>query len=266
MRVLAFVLHRVVGYRKAVVRQNLRTAFPDASDARLKSTEAGFYRYFATLITGYLRLFFHQVKPLPVRARFENCDQIERHLRNGQDVVLLAAHTGNWEHLRELPEILRANVITAYTPVKPARLDALVLKARGRYGMSLVPRGKWYRYCLRSSRDIPKVFLAIADQRPSQHGNEQVDFFGRKTDFHKGAFRLAAQRGAALMYVEAEYDESGFCTFRFLPLPERNPEQAYYTQLERTIRRAPACWLWSHRRWKFNDSSGNIRQNRVVTG
>ncbi len=228
------------------------------SSAGLKSTEAGFYRYFATLITDYLRFFLHPDRCPSVSARYENCCEVEKHLRNGRDIVLLAAHTGNWEYLRKLPEILQANVITAYTPVKPASLDALVLKIRRRYGMSLIPREKWYRHCLKASRNLPNVFLAIADQRPSQHGNEQVDFFGRKTDFHKGAFRLAAQRKAILMYVEAEYDESGFCTFRFLPLPERNPEQAYYTQLEQTIRRTPACWLWSHRRWKFNDSSENI--------
>lgn len=45
--VAAVVLHRLVRYRRGVVRENLRLSFPEKTEAQLRAIERDFYRHFA---------------------------------------------------------------------------------------------------------------------------------------------------------------------------------------------------------------------------
>ena len=45
-----FLMHHIVHYRRRVVRNNLRNAFPEKSEAELREIERKFYRYILSLI------------------------------------------------------------------------------------------------------------------------------------------------------------------------------------------------------------------------
>src|SRR3546814_11638830 len=51
-----FLLYRVVGYRLAVVRENLRNAFPEKSEKELKSIEAQYYRNLADIMLETIKM------------------------------------------------------------------------------------------------------------------------------------------------------------------------------------------------------------------
>ena len=87
--------------------------------------------------------------------------------------------------------------------------------------------------------------------------NYWTHFLNHETSFFIGAERIAKQVDAALYYVDVERVKRGYyrATFRLMTLhPKEYADYDltdwYARLLEESIRRRPAYWLWTHKRWK----------------
>lgn len=99
----------------------------------------------------------------------------------------------------------------------------------------------------------------IADQRPTTgRDHHWVEFLHHDTDVLTGAEEISRRLNCSVYYVDMIREKRGYYTGRFvriaedasgMPLPYGSTDQ-YYRLLEASIRRAPAYWLWSHKRWK----------------
>ncbi len=63
--------------------------------------------------------------------------------------------------------------------------------------------------------------------------------------------------GAAVYFADVRRERRGYYRLRLRPLTDEVEKYADYTltdlymrELEAMIRRQPAYWLWTHRRWK----------------
>lgn len=77
-----------------------------------------------------------------------------------------------------------------------------------------------------------------------------------------GGERIAKMMDYPVFYCELEKKGRGYCKAYFDLLTE-NPKQTadgeitelFARRLEQTIRREPAYWFWSHKRWKLTRES-----------
>lgn len=73
-----------------------------------------------------------------------------------------------------------------------------------------------------------------------------------------GAERIAKMMNFPVFYCELTKTRRGYCEAEFKLMTEAPKETVegeitdmFAHELEQTIRREPAYWLWSHKRWKF---------------
>lgn len=262
---MAFVLHRLWGYRRKVVRGNLNACFPNLPVKERREIERRFYRNFTDNVVETLKLLHISDAEMRRRMTFEGTEIIDRLLSEGRSVVVYFAHTFCWEwapsitlHTEHAPSE-RYVYAQVYRPLRSQNFDRLMLEVRSRFGSHSFPKASTLRDLLRLRRvGALSVTGFMSDQHPS-HGDpgHLTTLLGRPTLMISGTETLARRMGMAAVYWDMEKTSRGHykITTRLLAddaskSPEGALTESYTRALEDTIRRDPAIWLWSHKRWK----------------
>lgn len=255
---MTFILCNVVGYRKKVIGTNLKKSFPDKSDGEISSLSSKFYSHFADLLLESVKGLTLSKAELQRRFVYRNPEIFQPLFEKGQSAILLGSHFGNWEWgVLSFPLSVQHTVVGVYKPLKNKLLDKYLNSLRKQWGLHLTDMAHTGRAVLQY-KSQPTIFVLIADQTPSDIQNAHwVEFLQQNTPFLHGMDKLARQTGYPVFYFEIERVRRGFYEVSFSPICEANEPLAageithrYAARLESTIRKSPAEWLWSHRRWK----------------
>lgn len=138
--------------------------------------------------------------------------------------------------------------------------EKLINRARTRYGTEVVfadtVRDTFERY---ETEHIPTAYMMLSDQSPnSQKRCYVTQFMNQTSGMIYGAEYFARKYDIPVLYYTVVKERLGRYRIDVQVVsehPNEQPEyaitQRYVELLERDIRQAPAFWLWSHRRWKF---------------
>lgn len=263
--VTAVVLHRIVRYRRRVVRSNLEAAFPDKSQAERRDIERRFYHNFTDNFVETLKLLHITDEEMARRMEFVNTDIIDSIMDQGKSIVVYFGHFFNWEwapsislHTCHKPSD-KVAFAQIYRPLRSEAFDGLMLGIRSRFGSESIDKKVALRRLLQYRRE-GRVSITgfMSDQHPS-HGDPGLvtTFMEQPTAIITGTETLARRLGMALIYWDMERLGRGRyrITTRHIAddaasLPEGEATRRYAQMLETTIRRDPSIWLWSHKRWK----------------
>lgn len=268
--VLAFFAYHVIRYRRKVVRGNLTSCFPEKSMDEIKKIEKQFYRNFTDYIVETIKLLHISDSEISRRMVFEGLDIIDAMLDRNKTIVAYFSHTGNWEwapsiklHSRHGSDN-RVEFCQIYRPLRNVRFDRLMLKIRSRFGSTSIPKARTLRELLALKKaGRPSITGFMSDQKPS-HGDHThvLDYFGRPTAVITGTEALAHRLGTAVVYWDMVKTSRGHYTIRIRRLTDDASEitpwaltAEYFKELGDTIRRDPAIWLWTHRRWANSPST-----------
>lgn len=260
--VLSDIIYQAVyymaGYRKRVVRDNLRSCFPDKLGKELLRIEKEYYHFLCDVIVETLKLFHISDKELSERVKVENAEAVNRSLEAGTPAVLLLGHYGNWEWVQEITRhfIPGAYQVSIYHPLSNKLWDTVFTELRSRWQAHIVPMKKAVRTLL--DRDnFPWVCGFIADHRPYRfEETNAIEFLNHKTYFIYGPEEIGAKVNASFFYLEMLRERRGHYKIIFHPLMPQDFSQPFpHTRLfwkyfEKTIKKAPQFWMWSHKRWK----------------
>lgn len=263
--VAAAALYHVIRYRRAVVRDNLKACFPEADDKWLKKVEKDFYRNFTDNVVETLKLLHVKDDDMAVRMEFSGTDIIDRLLSEGKSIVVYFGHFFNWEwapsvslHTEEKPsdKVVFAQV---YRPLRSKAFDGLMLGLRSRFHSESIDKIRTLRRLIELQRSgITSITGFMSDQHPS-HGDPGyiTTLLGRPTAMISGTETLARRLKMAVVYWDMEKISRGHYRITTRLMSENAADEApgtltgnYIRLLETTIRRDPALWLWSHKRWK----------------
>ncbi len=268
--VLAWLLGRVVGYRRAVVLENLRKSFPEKTEAERSQIARHFYHNLGDVFVETLKLLTIDRAELARRVQIEGAEPMLAYLAEGRTVLALGSHFVNWEWI--LPGatvgLPTARIDGVYRPLGSAFGEALVTHLRTRLGGHLIRMQDVGRDIIRQ-RTVPRALSMVADQTPP--GGEiqfYTRFLNQDTPFFVGPDKLAASFRLPVFFLSQTRVRRGHYRYRLqlhydgatpLPAPPKHltddpalhPITAAYAQfLEAEIRRSPADYLWSHKRWK----------------
>lgn len=266
-RCIAVSLHRVLCYRRAVVYDNLRRSFPECSPKETEAIARDFYCHLVYQLISAPKLLSQS--EADIRQRHLLLEGLEVFEELGLDrrkvCIVMMGHCGNWE-LFSAGQVyfgpLGYQQEQLYRPLSNEALDRVQREMRSRYGSLTTPKadiGRRIIQLLRREVERPHILAFIADQTPRPSVSKVwAHFLGRPTAFLDGAERLARKYDLPVVYMDVEY--LGPSKYRGrMQLISSTPRMTaegeitlkYVALLEQTIRRAPAYWLWSHKRWKF---------------
>ena len=256
-----FLGYKVFGYRTEVVRQNMRSSFPEWDEATLEKQVKAFYHYFTDSIVESVKLFSMSLEEARRRNFITNPEVLHPYAEQGRSVIIVGAHYANWEMsgLSFPGHFPRQNVMAIYSPMSNERMDKLIKANRERAGVYLVSRRKVKEYYT-SNPLRPSVDFFVADQSPSNHDFRKVHwtpFLHRPTGFVTGPERYAAREDLPVYYCALRVVKRGYYEATLSLITETPKEEApgfiteaFARKLEAEIQRDPTPWLWTHRRWK----------------
>ncbi|MBK8489408.1 MAG: lysophospholipid acyltransferase family protein [Saprospirales bacterium] len=255
---MAFVLHRVLRYRKKIVLGNLQRSFPEKSEEELAAITNLFYRHLADILLEGMKGLFISKEEVLKRYRFVNPEVVNRFFYEGKHVFAMPAHYGNWEWgVLSFALQVEHQVIGVYKPIHNPLVERFMAERRTRFGLQLAPYYQT-RQTMENLPATPALYIMMSDQSPSSHKKAQwVQFLNQETACLHGADFYARKLDCPVLYMDIQRVRRGYYEITFSELIER-PSQtqegavtnAYMAKLESVIRAKPEDWLWSHRRWK----------------
>ena len=137
---LYVIVFHVVRWRVALARRNIAGAFPEKSVEERERILRDSYRNLCRTLMEAIWGFRAPGAALAERIVYENPEVIERHKAAGTTLVLLTAHTCNWEWLLLASGVRFAFPIDAvYKRLALKGVDAYVRDARSRFGGNPIP-------------------------------------------------------------------------------------------------------------------------------
>ncbi|MDR0713633.1 MAG: lysophospholipid acyltransferase family protein [Bacteroidales bacterium] len=264
--VLYLFIYYLTVYRRKVVMENLRNAFPEKTEDDRIRIARQFYHFLCDIFVETIKVMHANVQQIRRHIRYSHPEMIEELYRKGKHVVCITGHYGNWEWLASLGHPVPYRLATLYHPLQNRYFDKFYYRLRTKFGAEAVPSGNALRAVSQYySHPLPTIICFLADQAPSDHpSNYWTTFLHQESAIFMGAEKLARRFGAAVLYYEIRRVKRGYYEVDTTLITENAAETKEYeitarhvALLEQTIRRNPQYWLWSHRRWK--------RKKRVLT-
>ncbi|WP_044117768.1 lysophospholipid acyltransferase family protein [Alkaliflexus imshenetskii] len=255
-----FLLVLVTGYRKRVVTDNLKRAFPSASSVEIRKIRMRFYQHFCDLFVETIALQHNPVKRVQKRVKVINPEVMQKCIEEGKDVVAVLGHYGNWEWVPVASLTFNALGLSVYRPLKNPYFDKFMLGLRSGFGSVNVPLKQTAREIVNLKRSNKRFALGlISDQSPSKYElHYWTTFLNENTSVILGPEKMARLADAQVVYWQMKKLKRGRYEITFIPFPGDVKKSADYEitewhvrLLERQILDKPEYWLWSHKRWKY---------------
>lgn len=267
---LYFFVYKVFAYRRNVVHENLKTSFPEKVEMEIETIEKEFYHWFCDYILETIKLISISRKEIKRRMVFKGTDIIDQYVNEGKSCGVMLGHYCNWEWISTLPLSINSHGICAelYHPIENPDFDRLFLYIRQRFGSVCIPMQETLRYFVKfQKKGRPMVIGYIADQKPNWRNIYLwTTFLNHNTPAFTGSERIIKHMHQVFFYGDVRRIKRGYyeCDFRLIePDPEKIPNfkltELYMRELEITIRREPAFWLWTHDRWSRTKEEFDIR-------
>ena len=254
------VVYHLVGYRRKVVQKNLTEAFPEKTPQEIKKIERDYYHYMCDVIVETLKLLHISPEEMRRRVRISEYERVNEGVKEGRPAVLLLGHYGNWEWVQEISRVLTKDAFRAsiYHPLKSEVWEEIYRQIRSRWNVNIIPQANAVRTLLKKDNQ-PWICGFIADHRP-RHVDERniTPFLNHATSFIYGPEVIGRKLGADFYFLEMERVKRGYYELKFHPLTTEDGEgtypvsRAFWKKFEEVIKKNPAFWLWSHKRWKYD--------------
>jgi Kdo2-lipid IVA lauroyltransferase/acyltransferase len=256
--VLFLLIYYVIGYRKKVVLDNLKHAFPEKTEEERKQTARRFYRHFSDLVLETIRMNRINKEELKKRMKVRNPEVINRFFEQGKSVVVLTMHYNNWEWTGVFPLFIKHKILGVYKPLHNKSYDEFLNGNRSRFGACMVPNALILRKVIQARAENEPVFIWLAgDQTPPFFHRFWMMFLNQETMFYPGPAAISRRFNYPVIFQKTEKIKRGFyeITFEVLSghpadLSEEEIMKAYILKMEKTIGKHPEYYLWSHKRWK----------------
>lgn len=257
--VIAFLLHRIIRYRKAIVLGNLKIAFPEKTEKERALICKEFYHRFTDNFIELVKLI--TLPKQKVTRRFDcDLDSLNRLHDQGYSADIIMGHTFNWEWANLAYSIDNPfTQLIVYAHVNNKTMERLMLKVRSRFGTKLIDSYK-FKEQFKPYVNLQKSFVLVADQSPRFVKSAYwLGFFGKRTAFTKGPETSARMANNAVVFCSVKRIKRGYykSELTVFTTHARETERGEITKasvdfFEKVIRECPSNYLWSHNRWKRN--------------
>ena len=261
---ICFLLYRVFGYRKKVVRSNLKLSFPEYSRKELSLIEGRFYSHLCDLFLEIIKSMGMSKKEMIKRFHVKNIEVLTQFEEKNRSVFLMCGHYSSWEWMMSLGYHMNHKGYGIYTPIRNPYFDNLIRKIRSRHDAYMISQ-RTAAFNIKRMEDSNQrgVFGFASDQSPrAKPQNYWRSFMGVEVPVYTGAERLARELNIPIVFAKINRVKRGFYEVEFKLLTD-SPKKlmsnvitdTFTEWLEEQIRKAPSQYFWTHKRFKYAKSS-----------
>lgn len=261
---VGFLWFDVFGFRKKIVLDNLKLAFPEWSEEkRLQVGRESVYQ----LGYNFGEFFFiPSLTPKWVEENvvFEGWENVEKARAQGKGMFFLTLHLGNGD-LAANAIALRGQEISIITKrFKTQWFNDLWFSIRGAGGVQYIDAhapNNAFEILKALKRNAALVF--VLDQYMGKPFGVATTFFGRRTGTAYGLALFALKTKAPILPIYTFEGEDKKLHIVVQPAMDtaasvsedkdesiRRLTQTFNDKLEEIVRQHPEQWMWVHRRWK----------------
>ncbi len=253
--VFAFLIN-LIGYRKDVIRMNLRNSFPQKTDKEIEQLVRQYYQYMCDLSLETFKTMKMTPEQHRKRVILHQPEILDELYKANQSIVIVLGHYGNWEWFG--PSITlntRYQLVVIFRPLSQPYFDRMMTGWRTRFGTEITPVQQTIR-TMAANRNRVTATAFVADQAAPINAY-WTTFLNQDTSVFTGAEKLATKFGYPVIYLHATRPKRGYYTLTpevLYPDPKKTAEneisEGFTRRLEKDIIADPVIWLWSHKRWK----------------
>jgi KDO2-lipid IV(A) lauroyltransferase len=263
-RVLYFIsdglyglIYYVFGYRRKVVMSNLLIAFPEKTEEERTRFAKDFYHNFIDTFIETIKLISLSDKEFDKRCSLD-AGELNELFAKGVNAQVFTGHFFNYEFANlAFARYAKIPLVFVYMPLGNKAFNKIIVDIRKRYGSILLSATEFKHKFKEMVPDHYALGLA-ADQSPGSPDNAYwLPFFNKMTPFIPGPEKGAKKNNMPCIFGHFYKEKRGYFKFE-LEIMTMTPNEfepghitkLYVDHLEKAIRRKPANYLWSHRRWK----------------
>lgn len=262
-------------YRTRVVRNNLRTAFPEKSEKERRQIEKKFYHQFCDNFVEDIKMLSMSKAEMMKRMTFSGLEEVKKRHDAGQQFhFLFLSHFGNWEWIASINYSVCqwSSSGQIYHRIYNKVMNRLFLDIRGQFGGINIEMKETFRRILQLRRENKNYVIGfISDQQPKWNSiHHFVPFLNHDTAVFTGAEHIARKVDAFTTYGRMSRPRRGYYHLDIIPmedhpanLPENELTNRYFKLLEADIQEHPEMWLWSHKRWSRTKDEWLRRQEKA---
>ena len=259
-----FLIYYIVRYRRKTVSKNLKNSFPEKTTKERVLLERQFYRHFSDYIVETIKLASISQEELLRRANVRNPGLMYDLMDRGHTTfIMLMGHYANWEWFSGTTARFegRATIYQIYRPLKNNAFDRLFIYIRTRFHSFGIKKNEAVRDLIDLKRNkTPALVVFIADQTPSKANlHYWTSFLNQESAILTGPERMARKLDVPVIFADTQKIGRGYYAVDLTLITEQPKEtpdfwitEQYARLMETCIMRDPACWLWSHNRWKHS--------------
>tara|TARA_R110002167_G_scaffold31099_2_gene102511 strand:- start:3237 stop:4130 length:894 start_codon:yes stop_codon:yes gene_type:complete len=255
------LVYRVFGYRKKVVRDNLKLVFPEKSTTELHAIEKAFFKHMCDMFLEMVKTMNLSKEEIKKRYVIENMDLVQE-IEKEKSILVVCSHYASWEWNVSMNNYVNAKGYAVYQRVSNKYFDQWAKKVRARWNTTLITQQETVKTVIRNKKNnIIGIFGMVSDQSPQPHrAHYWTEFMGIKVPVINGAETMARKMDLAVVFLKVSKVKRGYYHAEFIPITtagsqtkEHEITDKFLRLAEQQIQERPEYYLWTHKRWKHRD-------------
>jgi KDO2-lipid IV(A) lauroyltransferase len=253
------IFYYIIGYRKNIVLNNLKIAFPNKSDDEIKVISKKFFHHFVDIFMEMLKTFTISKKEIAKHFYLTNLDEFVDFTERNPNFILMSSHYANYEWILSLNRHFDFPVFGAYKKLKNPYFDNFIKRSRGRFNTKLITTKEFIQlFKNNKENNISGLYGFLNDQSPKlKKSTYYTTFFGKSVPVYTGAEMLAKKYNYPMVYLRTEKIKRGYyrTTVHVLSenpveIPDFQLTDLFMRNLEKQIVENPEYYFWTHKRFK----------------
>jgi KDO2-lipid IV(A) lauroyltransferase len=259
-RIIGTLAYVIDAPHRRIVRRNLRLAFPDWSQEKIRQTSKRVFQHLGATFVEICQLATYSKSDVVDRVRVVGAERWRHALDNRQGLIIVSAHLGNWEFGMQFAScFMQKPALGVAKRIRFQPLNQWVHHLRTRFGTSIIHK-KGALPDMRQALRRDEIVCLLVDQSKRKEGVD-VNFFGHRVPATPAAAFLSIRCKSPILPIFCIREASGQLTIHVeRPIKTRwsgdlRADVQANTQLitdtvEGMIRKYPEQWFWVHKRWK----------------
>lgn len=261
------LVYRIVGYRKKVVRENLKLALPHLSEQERLQIEKKFYKHMCDMFLEMIKSISISEKEMRERFKFTNLEVYLELEKQNKSIALMCAHYASYEWVISMNNQVNYQGYAIYKKINNKYFDNLVKKIRGRFNAKLIHVKETIDVITyNETNNIRGLYGFAADQSPQLKKLTHWDYFmGIDIPVYTGAEYLSKKFDMNVVFLKVEKVKRGYyeATLEILSdnvrsIPDYQLTRMFLDRVEEQIHKKPEYYLWTHKRWKHMGKKGTV--------
>ncbi len=267
-RPFGFLWFDLLRFRRSIVLNNLKRAFPDWSNAdRLRIGRRSVYHMTENFFEFFM---FPMINPnwIQNHIQFEGDEDLKVAYQLNKGILLLSLHLGNGDLMANVIANRKFPVFIITKFFKSKWLNDFWFSVRGAQGVKYIePHGEKAPFAILKALKAKALVAFVLDQHMGRPYGVRNTFFGSPvgTAYGLALFYLKTEAPVVLMYNFIDKQGMYHIVSRrleglevFLEDAKTDREQTlvrltqlFTDKIEEVVRQYPEQWMWVHRRWKW---------------